>query len=74
MLYTGTGIDGAVARKFAADTGTHLSLHDLSVKNLSATYDHFIDRKFITIIIVLSCSKSRVDLATIDVMHIDRLV
>lgn len=46
---TGTGIDRAVARQFAADTGANLSLHDLSVRNLCATYDHFIDREFITI-------------------------
>lgn len=61
MLYTGTGIDGAVARQFAADTGTNLSLHDLSVRNLSATYDPFIDCKLIkiTVLILLSCSNNQ---------------
>ena len=42
---TGTNVDGAVARQFSTDTGASLSLHDLSVRNLSANYDHFIDRE-----------------------------
>lgn len=48
---TGTSIDGVVARQFAADTGANLSLHDLSVRNLSANYDHFIDRKCHSVIV-----------------------
>ena len=40
---TGTSIERIVAVQFATDTGANLSLHDLSVKNLSADYDHFLD-------------------------------
>ena len=36
-----------MAVQFATDTGANLSLHDLSVRNLSADYDHFLDCKFI---------------------------
>ena len=41
----GTIIERIVAVQFAADTGANLSLHDLSVRNLSADYDHFLDCK-----------------------------
>ena len=34
-----------MAVQFATDTGANLSLHDLSVRNLSADYDHFMDCK-----------------------------
>ena len=44
---TGTSIEQVVAVQFATDTGVNLSLHDLSVRNLSADYDHFMDCKSI---------------------------
>ena len=44
---TGTSIERVVAVQFATDTGANLSLHDLSVRNLSADYDHFLDCKSI---------------------------
>ncbi len=42
-MYAGTSITGEVATMFAADTGSSISLHDLSVPSLSADYDPFID-------------------------------
>ena len=47
IAVSGTSIERVVARKFAADTGANLSLHDLSVKTLSADYDHFLDSELI---------------------------
>jgi hypothetical protein len=45
ISHAGTSIERAVAVQFATDTGASLSLHDLSVRNLSADYDHFLDCK-----------------------------
>ena len=47
-----------MAVQFATDTGASLSLHDLSVRNLSADYhDHFLD------------CKSNIRVATINFNH-----
>ena len=46
LCVVGTSIERIVAVQFATDTGANLSLHDLSVRNLSADYDHFLDCEF----------------------------